>query len=251
MRFKLLTILTVAGILSCLAGYFLGLSVIFLYLATFLILIHQGFYIWGMFSKCSQLFFPTVRGKDYFKNQNSSGFLLRFDDGPHPDYTPRILDLLAKYRQKAIFFVTGENAQKYPELIQRMVQEGHEIGNHTYTHPYFITFMNSSKIEAQILQTQKIITYVTGYTPRFFGPPMGHKTPAIGKALKRLGLSAMMWDINSFDTRNNVRAELLTRNILKKNPRGKILLFHDGIYPWTNPRREETVRGISLLLQKF
>ena len=216
----------------------------FVFFGLCLLLFHQGVYIYGMLSSRTNLFIKTIKGRDLFRE--NPGYLLRFDDGPHPDYTPQILELLKKYKQKAIFFLTGHQAEKYPQLVRQIIRENHRIGNHTYSHPYNFVFLSKKTIRLEIEKTNRIIKNITGMTPVYFGPPMGHKVPRLASVLKQLNLTAMMWDINSKDTvltKNNI-----LKRIQKQSIRNKIILFHDGIYPWTKQTRNDTLLALKQFL---
>src|SRR5207253_4792106 len=95
---------------------------------------------------------------------------LTFDDGPHEKLTPRLLDLLAQHHIHATFFVIGENAAQYPEILQRAVREGHEIGNHTWSHPN-LAKMSEENVRSQINRTEETITNTIGSRPTLFRPP--------------------------------------------------------------------------------
>ena len=103
---------------------------------------------------------------------------LTFDDGPHPRYTDEILDLLAEYGAKATFFVIGKNLELYGAATERAVREGHEIGNHTYSHPG-LSGLSVSELEREILMNEAIIEEKTGKAPTCFRPPEGYCTQKV------------------------------------------------------------------------
>jgi peptidoglycan-N-acetylglucosamine deacetylase len=186
---------------------------------------HQALYVYGMFSPSSNFFFKTVKGKEFFDNQN--GILFRFDDGPHPIYTPQILDILKLEGIRALFAVTGKCAEMYPEIIERMHRENHIIANHTYSHPCHILFLSYGTIRNEVIKTNVIIQKITGVKPKYFCPPVGHKNPVIGKVIKDLGLIPVMWDIRTKDTYGNF--EIIMDVIRRKLRSPAIIVFHDAI----------------------
>ncbi len=93
-----------------------------------------------------------------------------FDDGPDDKYTPQILDILKAYGVKATFFITGQHAEAHPDIVKRMVSEGHTVGNHSYSHP-LLTKLKMASFETQIMSTQSILEKLTGQAPTLFRPP--------------------------------------------------------------------------------
>ena len=197
-----------------------------------------------MFSARSNFFFNTVKGREFFNNQK--GILFRFDDGPHPVYTPQILDILKSEGIQALFAVTGKSAEMYPEIVQRMHRENHIIANHTYSHPCNILFLGYNRIRKEITQTSVIIKNITGVEPKYYCPPIGHKNQIIGKVIKDLGLIPVMWDIRTWDTIASY--EKIMAVIKKKIKSPAIIMFHDSIIHSKNDRRptvlalKETIR---------
>lgn len=209
---------------------------------------HQALYIYGMFSEKSNYFFYTVKGKEFFDNgdDNGDGILFRFDDGPDPEYTPRILDILKAHSLKGFFAITGENAEKYPGIVKRIHEENHAIGNHTYSHPYNILLRGYKKIYEEISRTNEVLENITGETPHYFCPPMGQKNPVIGKAIKNLGMEAIMWDIRTYDTRLSTKK--IVNIVRKKFKSPSIILFHDAVLPWSKQDRESTIEALKEII---
>jgi len=209
------------------------------------ILVHQALYIRGMFSHRSDYFFKLMRGRDYFAE--GKGILFRFDDGPDPVYTPRILEILRKDSLQALFAVTGENAEKYPEILRQIQRENHIIGNHTYSHPYHFLLLGYKRIREEIRRTNEIITNITGHEPEFFCPPIGQKNAVIGRAIKDLHLKPIMWDIHTGDTWFS--ADKIVKKIKNKITTPAIILFHDGVLPWSKNSREDTVEALQAAIR--
>jgi len=161
------------------------------------------------------------------KNITENSIALTFDDGPNPEHTPRILSILQKHQAKATFFIIGKNAEKYPELLKQIVNEGHTIGNHSYSHSKNFSFFKPEKITSELNKTDSIINEITGFTPLLFRPPYGVTNPNIKNALKNTDHQSIGWSKRSFDTLKISKENVLKR-ITKKLKRGDIVLLHDN-----------------------
>ncbi len=240
-KFYLSSIAFICGILVIILIYLFYFPSVYLLLGIVLIVfMQQVLYIYGMFSTRSNFFFKTIKGKEYFHNRRS--ILFRFDDGPDPVYTPKILDILKSEGIQALFAVMGRHAELYPEIIERMHGENHIICNHTYSHPYNILLLGYKRILEEIAFTNTIIQGITGIKPKYFCPPLGHKNPVIGIAIKKLDLIPVMWDIRTVDT--HVSSEKILNKIKRKLKPPSIIMFHDGILPWSRKDREYTVQAL-------
>lgn len=239
-KFHLVTLLSLVGIAGIVILSFLSSSAKILLGVIPIVCLHQAIYIYGMFSSRSNLFFETIKGKEFFKDQN--GILFRFDDGPHPQYTPQILDILKSEGIRGLFAISGVNAEKYPELVARIYRENHIIANHTYTHPLNILFLGYNRITNEILRAEQVIQNITGEKPIYFCPPMGFKNPIISKVTKELGLIPVMWDIKSWDTKLSYHK--IMAGIMRKIKPPTIILFHDGVMPCSKKDRNSTVLAL-------
>lgn len=169
----------------------------------------------------SQLLGETIwRGDD-----SSSTVALTFDDGPSPD-TSAILDKLKARNLKATFFMIGRAVERYPRIAQRVAAEGHEIGNHSQTHPIYL-FRSAAETSRQLDLAQAAIERVTGVRPRIARPPCGVRTRAYFRAARRLGLSTVQWDVAGFDWKL-IGAREIADAVLKDARAGSIILLHDG-----------------------
>lgn len=160
-----------------------------------------------------------------------NGVALTFDDGPDPNTTPKLLNLLSKTNTKVTFFVTGEKADAYPDLIQRIISEGHLIGNHTYTHDTLIMLKPSSRLRNEIAMTQKTLMK-QGVIPLAFRPPVGITNPTLFHILETKGLYCVNYNRRARDAGNR-RINHLSNKILKHIKSNDIVLLHD-----TMPRSE-------------
>ncbi|MEO5625610.1 MAG: polysaccharide deacetylase family protein [Dokdonella sp.] len=155
-----------------------------------------------------------------------SGLYLTFDDGPHPDVTPALLDLFAEHAVHATFFLLGKNAERYPQIVQRIVAEGHAIGNHSYSHPR----MNQIDLAAQraeIDRTDRILATFNGTTRHWFRPPSGALPLNMLFDFARRRRDIAYWSYDSMDYQRNGAAVLCDR--LRAHPprSGDIVLMHD------------------------
>jgi peptidoglycan/xylan/chitin deacetylase (PgdA/CDA1 family) len=152
---------------------------------------------------------------------------LTIDDGPDPEVTPAVLDLLAQHRVHATFFCIGDRVARHPELARRIAREGHEIGNHSEHHRYTFSLFGPAAMRREIALAQASIQAVCQAVPRFFRAPAGLRNPFLQPCLTDLGLQLASWTRRGYDTVNTdteVVLERLTRNLKA----GDILLLHDG-----------------------
>lgn len=152
---------------------------------------------------------------------------LTFDDGPHPQYTEQVLDGLKKRGVKATFFITGENAELYPELVRRMHEEGHLIGNHTYSHIQ-LTSRNREAFREELIKTNEVIEGITGEGVTYVRPPYGSWDKSFEKELNMI---PVLWNIDPLDWCSN-DVSCIVRKIESKIREDDIILMHDS-YPST------------------
>ncbi|RHW35837.1 polysaccharide deacetylase family protein [Lysinibacillus yapensis] len=169
---------------------------------------------------------------------------LTFDDGPHKKYTSEILDLLDQYDAKGTFFIVGQQAEKNPDVVMRMYEDGHELANHTYTHPYS---RNVSKIMKEIKQTNDAIFSITGQTPTLFRPVEGQYTDPMIDEISKGGYKVVMWSWHQ-DTEDwrNPGVNRIVNRVLNGIREGDVVLFHDG-----GGNRTQTVRALEKILPEL
>ena len=154
-----------------------------------------------------------------------------FDDGPHLTLTPKLLDLLAANRIKATFFIIGQNATEYPQIVKRAAREGHEIASHSWSHPN-LSKMSDEAVRRELEKTDEVIKSLTGTRPRLMRPPYG----AITQRQKRwiheaFGYRIIMWDVDPLDWKRPGASVVCQRIVNGARP-GSIVLAHD-IHPGT------------------
>jgi peptidoglycan/xylan/chitin deacetylase (PgdA/CDA1 family) len=162
--------------------------------------------------------FPNERGK----------LFLSFDDGPHPDVTPFVIDQLKKYNAKATFFCLGKQVEKYPDIYQLIISEGHAVGNHTFSH-FKPLRMSCKEYVYDILKAAELINSA------LFRPPYGKMTWKQYKAIKK-DYKIVLWDIISYDFDKNTSAEKCIDNVIKNSQDGSIVVFHDALHAFKNLR---------------
>ena len=152
---------------------------------------------------------------------------LSFDDGPHPRLTPRILSILEEYGIKATFFMVGENVGYYPEAARLVVEAGHEIGNHTFSHRRF-NRMDEAEMLREIHACEQAIASVTDSPVRFIRPPEGQMNEAVRRVIGGLNYRIILWDVDTRDWAHTP-AEEIAGHILDTVQAGDIILMHDFI----------------------
>lgn len=169
---------------------------------------------------------------------------LTFDDGPHPRNTAKILDLLVKYNAKATFFVVGENVQKYPDLIRRTYKDGHELANHTFSHPYKTSI---TELQDEIQQTNELIYSISGFLPVLFRPVGGNYNEQMINAVADDGYKVVMWSWHQ-DTQDwkEPGVDKIVDKVLKGTQPGDVILFHDGV-----DNQEQTVKALEKILPEL
>ena len=155
---------------------------------------------------------------------------LTFDDGPTPEITEWVLEELKKHNVKATFFCIGNNIQKHPELFQKVINEGHVIGNHTYNH------MNGWKTETKtylenisLCEKQIQKSSIENLQSKLFRPPYGKIKTAQAKIVRRLGYKIIMWDVLSADFDQTITPEKCLENVISNVKSGSVIVFHDSI----------------------
>jgi peptidoglycan/xylan/chitin deacetylase (PgdA/CDA1 family) len=169
---------------------------------------------------------------------------LTFDDGPGEN-TPQILDILKARNVRATFFLCARNAERYPQYARRIAEEGHEIGNHTYSHPRLLG-RTPGKIAWEIDRAQRVIEHASGQRPRWFRPPYGLRGFGLSTILNQRNLRAAMWSVNGRDWKRHPGA--ITQDLLQQAHPGALILLHDGLPPGERGDRGNTVAALPEIL---
>jgi polysaccharide deacetylase family sporulation protein PdaB len=172
---------------------------------------------------------------------------LTFDDGPDPENTELILDLLKQYNAKATFFLVGSKVERNPELVRREVAEGHELANHTYSHIYFDKGTSITKIKKDITRAEEVIFSVTGQKSHLFRPPGGIYNEKLVQMAKQLGYIVVLWswhqDSRDWDTPG---VHKIVNSVLNHTQKGDIVLFHEYVEGQT-----QTIEALKQILPEL
>ena len=177
--------------------------------------------------------------------EDTSSVALTFDDGPSDD-TVAILDMLCEQNLRATFFMVGRQVERYPEVVRRVIGEGHEVGNHSYSHPVYL-YRSPRETRRQLKRAQDVINETAGVEPKLSRPPCGVRTPAYFSAAREMRLRTVQWSVAGFDWRRIGAAEI-ARNVLKKVRAGSIILLHDGDSRLKSDRRQ-TILSLPLIIE--
>ena len=185
---------------------------------------------------------PRRDSSVYFSvNDSEKRIALSFDDGPLAGKTDKILDVLARYGIKATFFMVGSQANYCPETAVRVVNEGHEIGNHTNNHKS-LAALSEEELDEEISFAEEEIYKACGYIPSLFRPPEGVCTERISRAAKNRGYSIIMWSVDTLDWQGK-SAQVICENVLSNVKPGAVILMHDGIFA-----QSHTAESLELLI---
>lgn len=171
---------------------------------------------------------------------------LTFDDGPHPDFTPRILAHLKHHRVKATFFMVGKKMEAYPEIVKEVVAQGHVIGNHTYDHPHNIEGDSPAEIIRELEKCEELIERFTGKRTLLFRPPLGRVDGTVVTIAAEEGYQTILWTVCA-DHHDAPTPELMAQRVLKGVRPGAIILAHDGSFP----SRIKDVEATPLIIEEL
>jgi peptidoglycan-N-acetylglucosamine deacetylase len=197
----------------------------------------------GVFRPSSSTLYSTVS----HGSRNEPKVALTFDDGPDPEVTPRVLDLLREYDARATFFMIGHLLEQASDIGDRAAREGHEIGNHSWQHSYVQNFFSTRAHLDDIERSERLIRRVapSDVSP-LFRAPVGFKSPELARAAHARSLKIIAWSIHSRDTidRNPRR---IAERVLRRIQPGDIVLMHDG-HPTAGAHRRQVIEALPLIL---
>jgi len=194
--------------------------------------------VWGV---RSQWLGPS----DWRGRTDTGSVALTFDDGPGED-TEAVLDLLAAADVPATFFMIGRNVERCAKTAQRLVADGHDVGNHSYSHPIYL-YRTRRETYRELARAQQVIADVTGLQPMWSRPPCGVRTPAYFAAAHALGLRTVQWTVAGFDWKKHT-ASAIASDVLAGADAGSIVLLHDADSRGRTNRRE-TVAALPVILE--
>jgi peptidoglycan/xylan/chitin deacetylase (PgdA/CDA1 family) len=209
-----------------------------------------GTAIYGGQYPTAQIYGPTVCREPGAGDR----ICLTFDDGPNPEQTPRLLDLLDRYDAKATFFLIGEWALREPELIRETVARGHAIGNHTFTHPTMPAH-GAKRIREELRRCREAVeasgeTFSTIDGAALMRPPYGRRRPGTLRTMREEGYVPITWSITGYDWRAHTTAKRITKRALKSKG-GDIILLHDGSNEEPAADRHKSIETVAATLEHF
>ena len=194
--------------------------------------------IYGSYSIGSGFYFKAACSVQTTRKE----IAISFDDGPDAAFTADILDILRKEQIPAAFFCIGSRVDERPDLCRQMMEDGHLIGNHSYSHHFWFDLFSPQKMLADLREMDRAVKKATGLTPRLFRPPYGVTNPNLKKAVQQGGYIPVGWNIRSYDTVIKDEKKLLQKLTAGIRP-GAIVLFHDTS-PTTRATLPEFIRRV-------
>ena len=180
--------------------------------------------------------------------RGSKQIALTYDDGPNDPHTLKLLDVLAKHSVRATFFMIGRYVQQRPDIARAVVQAGHVIGNHTFTHPLLI-FKSEAQTRTQILECRSALQDAIGEHSNSFRPPFGGRRPATIRIARELGLETVMWNVTGYDW-NAPPAAVIEKKVVRQMRGGDVILLHDGGHRGLGADRAQTVMATENLIRR-
>jgi peptidoglycan/xylan/chitin deacetylase (PgdA/CDA1 family) len=178
--------------------------------------------------------------------RGAQGVALTFDDGPHPRWTRRVLEVLAERDAKATFFLIGRKAERYPEIVRAIAEAGHSVGLHSYAHDRLFAMRGTQRVRADLERGIATIERVTGRRPLLFRPPIGHTTPVIVRVADALDLTVVGWSIAGRDGLASARSPDVVARVRRDMRDGAIVLLHDA--PERGEREPAAVAALPAIL---
>ncbi|MGY0193446.1 polysaccharide deacetylase family protein [Leptothrix sp. BB-4] len=175
---------------------------------------------------------------------------LTIDDGPDPELTPAVLDLLDAAGARATFFCIAERAERHAGLVHEILRRGHEVQNHSLRHRHTFSLLGPRGYAQELAASQAVLTRLTGHAPRFFRAPAGLRNPFLGPQLHRLGLTLASWTRRGYDTRERDPQRVLAR-LIRGLAAGDILLLHDGHAARATDGRPVVLAVLPALLERL
>jgi peptidoglycan/xylan/chitin deacetylase (PgdA/CDA1 family) len=203
-----------------------------------------GISAWGAFHPASQLFGRTLR-----HTGNNSTLALTFDDGPNPEATPRLLDLLDRHQARSTFFLIGAWARRHPALVREIAARGHTVGNHTETHPNLL-WLSPRQIADEVSRSQEAIEHAAGQRVHWIRPPYGFRGPQLNPVVKEAGFAGVvMWSLSVRDWNSQPASQVISR--LGRARGGQIILLHDGDARILGADRRHTIDALEFWLPRW
>jgi peptidoglycan/xylan/chitin deacetylase (PgdA/CDA1 family) len=178
--------------------------------------------------------------------RNARGVALTFDDGPHPRWTPQVLEMLAKRGASATFFCVGRKVDENPEVVRAILEQGHAVGLHSYGHDRLFALRNERRVREDLERGIAVLERVTGQRPVLFRPPIGHTNPTVARVVHALGLMVVGWTVGGRDGVGSARPDDVVARVRRELRDGVIVLLHDA--PERGDREPAVVRALPVIL---
>jgi peptidoglycan/xylan/chitin deacetylase (PgdA/CDA1 family) len=206
-----------------------------------------GLFVYGFaYSKSG-----TSGGVIHRMNRLDNVVALTFDDGPNGEYTQEVLDILDREGIKGTFFLIGKNVEVYPQIARRIVESGHCIGNHSYSHQYRLPFKTAQAVRDEVDGAEEAIYRATGVRPKLFRPPHGFKTPWMMHTIRDMGYKTITWDDMTTDYLARSKPEHIAKRIVDRVKPGSIIVLHDGLNLNHGVNRENTVEALEIIIKEL
>jgi peptidoglycan-N-acetylglucosamine deacetylase len=187
----------------------------------------------------------------YFRGQTEGKIVaLTFDDGPHPVYTPRVLEILETFGVKATFFLMGRQARSHPEVVQQIKAQGHEIENHSENHLFYLPWLPAERIRQEIVDAQETIYRITGDYPLFFRSPLGWVSNDLVTVCRELKLPIINGSVKASDV-SLPGTEYIIQTVLEKTRSGAIIILHDAGGVGLYRDRTQTLEALPIIIQSL
>jgi len=209
-----------------------------------------GGYAYAALWPGSQIF-----GKAMTAPRRSAELALTFDDGPNPAWTPKLLETLAEHDIRASFFLMGSRAQGQPALVRRLVEAGHLIGNHSWSHPN-LAGTAASKVRRELAQTKDVLEQIAGVPVKYFRPPFGARRPAVFRIARELGMTVVLWNAMTNDwsepSEDRIAAALMEKiDGLERRGYAANIVLHDGGHLDPEAARGPSVMAAGVLSARY
>jgi peptidoglycan/xylan/chitin deacetylase (PgdA/CDA1 family) len=197
----------------------------------------------------------AVFGQAMTAPRRAGELALTFDDGPNPAWTPKLLDVLAQHNIRATFFMLGGRAQSQVALVNRVVEAGHLIGNHSWSHPN-LARTATSLVREELTRTKDVLEQITGKPVKYFRPPFGARRPVVFKIARELGMTVVTWNAMTSDwsePSGGRIADALMKKIDRLHARGNAanIVLHDGGHREPEAARGASVAAVGLLAERY